>query len=321
MPDFDFKGKRLGLGRNGPHGVRAGDAPARRRMRRGRLQPHAAKAEPLAELGATVVDSPAELADRDIVFTMVAGPEDFKAVVIGEDGLLSRSDAAPPVIVDSSTVSPDASAEVTGPHRGARRRSPGGAGERQPVRRRRRQAHGGRLRPERRLGGRPPVPRALRRRRHLRGRGRCRPARQDLPQPDARRGGPVARRDHGPGREGRRLARRVPRVPQQERHGLDVHALQDAGDREPRLHADVHSGAALQGLPPRLRGRRGAWRADAGGGGSPAGRAGADGLRVRRHDFMALLELEARGSSLELEPENVPVSDGLQDAGRVEVAP
>ena len=33
-----------------------------------------AKAEPLAELGASVVDTPAELGDRDIVFTMVAGP-------------------------------------------------------------------------------------------------------------------------------------------------------------------------------------------------------------------------------------------------------
>src|SRR5919205_842897 len=39
-----------------------------------------AKAEPLAELGATVVDSPADLAGRDIVFTMVAGPADFKEV-------------------------------------------------------------------------------------------------------------------------------------------------------------------------------------------------------------------------------------------------
>jgi 3-hydroxyisobutyrate dehydrogenase len=47
-----------------------------------------------------------------MVFTMVAGPDDFKAVVIGEDGLLSRSDTAPSVIVDSSTVSPDASADV-----------------------------------------------------------------------------------------------------------------------------------------------------------------------------------------------------------------
>ena len=46
--------------------------------------------EPLAELGATIVDQPAELADRDIVFTMVAGSADFKKVVIGPDGLLSR---------------------------------------------------------------------------------------------------------------------------------------------------------------------------------------------------------------------------------------
>ena len=71
-----------------------------------------AKAEPLAEHGADVVDSPADLADREIVFTMVAGPEDFKAVVLGENGLLSRSDAAPAVIVDSSTISPEASAQV-----------------------------------------------------------------------------------------------------------------------------------------------------------------------------------------------------------------
>jgi 3-hydroxyisobutyrate dehydrogenase-like beta-hydroxyacid dehydrogenase len=37
-------------------------------------------------------------------------------------------------------------------------------------------------------------------------------------------------------------------------------------------------------------------------------------------DFMALLELEARGSSLELEAENVPVSDGLSDDGKVDMA-
>ena len=35
------------------------------------------KAEPLAELGATIVDAPAELASCDIVFTMVGGPADF----------------------------------------------------------------------------------------------------------------------------------------------------------------------------------------------------------------------------------------------------
>jgi 3-hydroxyisobutyrate dehydrogenase len=70
-----------------------------------------AKAEPLAELGATIVDSPAELADRDIVFTMVAGPADFKEVVLGADGLLS-SERRPRLIVDSTTVSPAAGEEV-----------------------------------------------------------------------------------------------------------------------------------------------------------------------------------------------------------------
>jgi 3-hydroxyisobutyrate dehydrogenase len=37
-------------------------------------------------------------------------------------------------------------------------------------------------------------------------------------------------------------------------------------------------------------------------------------------DFMALLELEARASALDLEPENVPVSDGLSDDGKVVAA-
>jgi hypothetical protein len=35
---------------------------------------------------------------------------------------------------------------------------------------------------------------------------------------------------------------------------------------------------------------------------------------------MALLELEARASALDLEPENVPVSDGLSDDGKVVAA-
>jgi 3-hydroxyisobutyrate dehydrogenase len=70
------------------------------------------KAEPLAELGATVVETPAELADRDIVFTMVAGPADFEAVTIGPHGLLTRPDAAPAILVDSSTVSAEASRTV-----------------------------------------------------------------------------------------------------------------------------------------------------------------------------------------------------------------
>jgi 3-hydroxyisobutyrate dehydrogenase len=69
------------------------------------------KARPLAELGAGVVDSPAELADRDVVFTVVSGSADFEQVIAGPAGLLS-GDSSPRVIVDSTTVSADASATV-----------------------------------------------------------------------------------------------------------------------------------------------------------------------------------------------------------------
>jgi 3-hydroxyisobutyrate dehydrogenase-like beta-hydroxyacid dehydrogenase len=72
-----------------------------------------AKAEPLAREGATLVDCPAELADRDVVFTMVAGPDDFKAIVLGDGGVLADANGArPAVLVDLTTVSPEASALV-----------------------------------------------------------------------------------------------------------------------------------------------------------------------------------------------------------------
>jgi 3-hydroxyisobutyrate dehydrogenase len=71
-----------------------------------------AKAEPLAELGATVVDSPRDLADREIVFTMVAGSDDFREVVTGPEGLLSDPASAPQIVVDSTTTSTEASEQV-----------------------------------------------------------------------------------------------------------------------------------------------------------------------------------------------------------------
>jgi 3-hydroxyisobutyrate dehydrogenase len=64
------------------------------------------KAEPLAQRGAQLVDSPADLADRDIVFTMVADSGDVEQVISGAHGLLSRADAAPRMIIDSTTISP-----------------------------------------------------------------------------------------------------------------------------------------------------------------------------------------------------------------------
>lgn len=70
-----------------------------------------AKAEPLADLGATIVDSPRDLGDRDIVFTMVSGPKDVVEVVGGEQGVLSGSDT-PKVIVDSTTIDREASGRL-----------------------------------------------------------------------------------------------------------------------------------------------------------------------------------------------------------------
>lgn len=71
-----------------------------------------AKAEALAEHGAKVVDSPADLATLDIVFTMVGGPDDVMEVTVGENGALSRDDARPSVVVDSTTIDPTTSEEL-----------------------------------------------------------------------------------------------------------------------------------------------------------------------------------------------------------------
>ena len=70
-----------------------------------------AKAEPLAEFGATIVDTPAELAGNDIVATMVSTGPDLEQVLFGDNGLLS-GDQAPRIVVDSSTVSQQESAGV-----------------------------------------------------------------------------------------------------------------------------------------------------------------------------------------------------------------
>ena len=112
MQDGDLRGRKLGWVGTGRMGyslvsrlLEAGYEVAVYNRTR-------AKAAPLAELGATIVDSPAELAERDIVFTIVAGSDDFREVVTGPAGLLSRSEARPRIVVDSTTVSPAASEEV-----------------------------------------------------------------------------------------------------------------------------------------------------------------------------------------------------------------
>ena len=71
-----------------------------------------AKAEPLAQLGATIVDRPIDLAGRDIVCSMVSASKDLEQVMLGDGGLLTDPDRAPKAIGDSSTVSMEMSATI-----------------------------------------------------------------------------------------------------------------------------------------------------------------------------------------------------------------
>ncbi|MDT5288640.1 MAG: hypothetical protein QOF88_3529, partial [Mycobacterium sp.] len=68
----------------------------------------AAKAQHLADRGATVVSRPVDLANRDLVFSMVSSSKDLEEVMLGEHGLLT-GEASPRVIADASTVSAEAS--------------------------------------------------------------------------------------------------------------------------------------------------------------------------------------------------------------------
>src|SRR5450432_2970757 len=70
-----------------------------------------AKAEALIPDGGVVVDTVAELATCDVVFTSVSSSADLEQVLLGEGGLL-RQDRVPGVVVDTSTVSAQMSAHV-----------------------------------------------------------------------------------------------------------------------------------------------------------------------------------------------------------------
>jgi 3-hydroxyisobutyrate dehydrogenase-like beta-hydroxyacid dehydrogenase len=70
------------------------------------------KTAPVVERGAVAVESPADLADRDVVFSMVSASADLLEVTTGECGLLSVAGSAPALLVDHSTVSTQASAET-----------------------------------------------------------------------------------------------------------------------------------------------------------------------------------------------------------------
>src|SRR5262249_44748634 len=71
-----------------------------------------AKAASLAGAGVPLADRPADLAARDIVFTMVSTANDLDAVLTGPDGLLADPARAPRILVELSTIAPQASATV-----------------------------------------------------------------------------------------------------------------------------------------------------------------------------------------------------------------
>jgi 3-hydroxyisobutyrate dehydrogenase len=70
-----------------------------------------AKAEPLAQYGARIADRLADLADRDIVFAVVATGDDLEGVLVGPDGLFAGG-RGPRIVVDFTTISHDASAKL-----------------------------------------------------------------------------------------------------------------------------------------------------------------------------------------------------------------
>src|SRR5208337_2612739 len=67
------------------------------------------KAEPLAAAGAKIVNSPAELAGCDVVFSMLAASEDLKQIIIGPGGMIATAGKAPKILVDCTSVSIEAS--------------------------------------------------------------------------------------------------------------------------------------------------------------------------------------------------------------------
>ncbi len=100
----------IGLGR-------MGDAMVKRLLKAGHgvsvWNRTRSKAEPLAGYGATLAAGKQDLAACDIVFTMVSTTDDLKQVLFGAGGLVAGGDK-PKVVVDSSSISQEGSHEIRG---------------------------------------------------------------------------------------------------------------------------------------------------------------------------------------------------------------
>ena len=71
------------------------------------------KAQPLADRGATLVKEVGDLADVDMLFTMVSTGVDLKEICFGSNGLLSKArGASPDILVDCSSIGVDESKAI-----------------------------------------------------------------------------------------------------------------------------------------------------------------------------------------------------------------
>jgi 3-hydroxyisobutyrate dehydrogenase len=73
------------------------------------------KAEPLTKLGGRVVDNPVDLANVDILFTIVSTGFDLEEIYFGENGIVTRANGRlPKTFVDCSTISVEDSIRIRG---------------------------------------------------------------------------------------------------------------------------------------------------------------------------------------------------------------
>src|SRR2546422_5575564 len=71
-----------------------------------------AKAEPLAARGGKTVGKPVDLADVDVLFSIVSTGKDLAEVYFGKDGVVSGNAGLPGIFVDCSTIAVRESAEI-----------------------------------------------------------------------------------------------------------------------------------------------------------------------------------------------------------------
>jgi 3-hydroxyisobutyrate dehydrogenase len=70
------------------------------------------RAEPLVEAGATLADSPAQVAGRvDVVISCVSDTPDVKEVLLGDAGVVAGADAGT-LVIDCSTISPQVTRDI-----------------------------------------------------------------------------------------------------------------------------------------------------------------------------------------------------------------